>query len=267
MSRVNREVTSTRVVTLDQIIMLDEFNVRTVETEDDIAKIQALAESIRRDTLISPLTVCEGETAGTYSLISGYRRTKAMHMICESEGIKPSEYQLSVNVKVYQDDTAKELANAIENTAREDVRPADLARRFSSLAAKGLSGAVIAGSCGLSKSYVNNLSRAWDKLPTKITKHWSDPSQPEIPAGELFKWARYDSQDEMIEAYNEWLNPSEDSEEGEEGEGKGKKEGMGPSKKELKAALEKLASKDEQDEPTKAKISVLKWVLGMTKRF
>jgi ParB/RepB/Spo0J family partition protein len=279
MSKVNREVVATRVVYLSQIVPRDDWNIRTsTKPLKGEQSIEELADSIRREGLISPLTVCKSVTVDCYDLMSGYRRFQAMILICKDGQIDTDSYQVNVSVKEYGDETAKLLGNFVENV-RNSVRPADQARRFALLMGKPheLSPATISGSAGVSRSHVSNLSRCWSGLPEEITSHWANPELADLPMAELFKWVKLESSDEQLAAFHEYLDPTPEGGDGEgadedgDGDGEGKAESAAPTKKEIKEVIGRLLEKsakmkDKLPLDEKGKLNALQWVVGARKR-
>lgn len=120
----------------------------------DAKGLQELAESIRRQGVLSPLLVRELSegVAGTrteppaYEVVCGARRYRAARLAGVSE--------VPVRVVVLSDDQVLEL-QVVENLQREDVHPMDEALGYEALQARGYTGASIAAKVGKSVSYVN----------------------------------------------------------------------------------------------------------------
>lgn len=170
-----------------------DFNSRTVY--DDIPE---LAKSIDAHGLITPLTVTK-TADGKIKLVAGYRRYQALEKL--EWGDKP----VKVSFEHYDTDGDLYIANLVENTARKDMRNADLAKRFYELengtyrriinpAAEGeedtvgtkLSRKDIARHTGLSTGHIGNLIRSYEQLGPSVMKMWG---KLDIPLTQVIKWA------------------------------------------------------------------------------
>jgi ParB/RepB/Spo0J family partition protein len=257
----------------------EEFNCRTKYVD-----IDELAESIKNQGLITPLTVTKNGGEG-YKLISGFRRWNALKML--HTGSKP----VQVSVRAYENNQEMYLANLVENTARDTVHPADLARRLADLESgaylgdtaegepknEGIKRKVIAEHTSLSVSHINNLVRAHTKLCEPAKKVWV---KKDVPMSKVFAWAKLE-EEEQLEALRVWeeeqANDAADKASGKKKKKKGAAaddaDGGAVSKKEIREYLADFQerakdtsySKEEKLE-MKWKIQALRWVLGEIKR-
>jgi len=228
-------------------IRLPDINCRT-----ELEGIEELWESIKSQGLHTPLTVMASGTNGeqVIDLVSGFRRHAAM-----KHGKVGSGLVLCV-VKEYSNDARLSLANLTENV-RDEVHPADMARRLSELedgsyprvieiggatldAAEGqLSREVIASVTGLSKSHIGNLIRIHNKVCEDVQKAWRKHN---IQLTTIIKWAKLSEEDQMA-ALEEWK--AEDAEK-RSGEKKGGKAGKGAEEAESESSGE---DEDTGDKP------------------
>ena len=276
------------------------FNSRTIYNN-----MEELAESIKIDGLITPLTVMKN--GDNFKLIAGYRRYRAL----EINKTKP-DAQIKVNVVAYDSDKDIYLANLLENTARDEMHPLDLGRRLAELEAgtyrpilapladgeevtvgQKISRKELAKRTSFNESHVGNLIRVHQKLPDAIKKAWK---KNEIPFNKALKWVgkEYKTEDDQLEAFGEWKTAQEEEKangkpkrrpngaaaaEAEAAESEGSDEGeseqgpQGVSKSEIKSQLAGLDEKIKEgtlkgDELliAKTKQKTLKWVLGILVR-
>jgi ParB family chromosome partitioning protein len=116
----------------------------------DAEPLQELAQSIRTNGLLQPITV-QRDPDGIYRIIAGERRWRA----CQLAGLK----EIPALVRKVEKRQALQLA-LIENIQREDLNPMDIATAFEKLASEhGLSHEQIAERTGKDRSTVTNLLR------------------------------------------------------------------------------------------------------------
>lgn len=246
-----------------------EFNSRTIY--DDIPE---LAESIKTRGLITPLTVMQAAD-GKHKLIAGYRRYRALELL----KTKPNE-PIKVNMEGYETDGDLYLANLVENTARDDMHPSDLAKRFADLEAgtyrriinptaegeevtvgEKISRKEIARHTGMSTAHIGNLIRVHENLGPSVTKMWR---KHEIPMSKIFKWAAIKDEEVQLNEFGSWKEQQDAektngkkkkkkaagangaAEAGGETESSGGGGGGGVSKSEMKDQLAKLEVKIEK---------------------
>lgn len=279
-------------IPLNKIKLPDgDFNVREEVTDKEV---ESLALSIKEQGLLNPLIVEAVEGSDTYVLTSGFRRHKAL-LSLKIKGTVP------VTVRKFDSAADATLVNLVENVERKDVRTADLAKRLYEMDAGEYPGAstikdpvegidvyegvgidrkVICARTGLSKSYVGNLIRCWGALCDEVKAGWR---KLDIPSDEVIAWAKLDTEEEQIAAFEAWKAAAEAKKvkkakraageaTDEDGEGAAPK---GPRKrKEISTMLAKFREKLESGpalkgvelEVANAKIDTLRWALGEIKR-
>ncbi len=130
----------------------------------DADGISALAESIRSKGVMQPLVVAKasGQSDTKYMLIAGERRWRASGLA----GLK----SVPAVVIDYPEDTDRLELALIENTQRDDLKPLELARAYSSLMDKcGYRQEDVARIAGKSRSAVANTLRLMD-LPANVVE-------------------------------------------------------------------------------------------------
>ncbi len=142
--------------------------------EFDEARLKDLAESIRMNGILQPLTVTrkefekpDGGLGVEYELIAGERRLRASKIA----GLQ----QVPALIRSgEQDDKVKLELAIIENLQREDINSVDRARAFKRLADEfGMKHVQIAEKVGKSREYVSNTMRILD-LPEEILNALSE---------------------------------------------------------------------------------------------
>ncbi len=119
-------------------------------TDFDQEKLNELAQSIRANGIIQPITV-QAAKNGTYLIIAGERRWRA----AQTAGLT----EIPVYVRHVETDKILELA-LIENIQRSDLNPVDTARAFKELAeSHHLSHDQIAERTGKDRSTISNFLR------------------------------------------------------------------------------------------------------------
>ena len=147
---------------LSREIELSRIKVNPLQPRDDFdeEKLKELAESIRLNGIIQPVTV--KESGGDYMLISGERRVRASKLI-GLEKIPAYVYQKPADTN----DSLLELA-LIENIQREDLNPMELSDSYQRLVNEyNLTQEQIAERVSKQRSTVANLLRL-QKLPVEI---------------------------------------------------------------------------------------------------
>lgn len=147
---------------LSREIELSRIKVNPLQPRDDFdeEKLKELAESIRLNGIIQPVTVKESD--GDYLLISGERRVRASKLI-GLEKIPAYIYQKPADTN----DSLLELA-LIENIQREDLNPMELSDSYQRLVNEyNLTQEQIAERVSKQRSTVANLLRL-QKLPVEI---------------------------------------------------------------------------------------------------
>jgi len=116
----------------------------------DAAKLEELAQSIRANGVIQPITVTK-KPGGKYRIIAGERRWRAAQIA----GFK----EIPALIRAVHDHQLLELA-LVENLQREDLNPIEIANAFYRLGTElGLSHEAIAQRTGKDRSTVTNFLR------------------------------------------------------------------------------------------------------------
>jgi ParB family chromosome partitioning protein len=135
-----------------QNIPLDQIEPGERQPRDnfDTAKLEELAQSIRANGVIQPITVTK-DSAGKYRIIAGERRWRAARIAGLSE--------IPALVRTVHNHQLLELA-LVENLQREDLNPIEIANAFFRLASElGLNHEAIAQRTGKDRSTVTNFLR------------------------------------------------------------------------------------------------------------
>lgn len=130
-------------------------------TEFDESELKGLANSIDTNGLIQPITVRLIEDEGTYELIAGERRWRAVSQILKLQTI-------NAIVKVASSEKESAVQALVENLEREDLNPIEEATAFRHLMDLNNWGQKeIAESLGKSRAFVANSLRLLN-LPESI---------------------------------------------------------------------------------------------------
>lgn len=268
--------TSLKFVPFNSIEVDPGFNIRTVYNQK---KIDELIESIRNHGLLTPLMVRPNGDE-KYHLVSGHNRQMAM------KALRYGSREVPVVVKEFKTEKEAYLANAAENTGREDVSSFDQAKRFFEMeegipvgdqdGAKRRRGSPdaeggvsegedearevvsftrkeIAEATALSISHIGNLVRAWRDLSDESKKAWR---KHELALSFVFSISKM-THEEQETAIEEYLAEEEKGKKrkkkaagGDDEEGGGK-----ASAKDIKNLLEVLYGKVENHEDGSQKLS------------
>lgn len=292
-------------IPLSQIVVPDGWNVRSPYVEGsklgkiEDEKVAALAEGIRAEGLLTPLTVAPlppdpatGEPR--YGVCAGYRRHRALTEFLKLRG------SVRCTVKTFKTAWGAALLNVSENTQREDLRAADIAKRFHEL----LSGTyprtdsndlgepvplkTIALESGKSDGYIRHLATAWKKLSGVLREAWREL---DVPTDIAIAWGRL-PEDEQFLALEEWTKAqerdqkrairdratkrAEDEESGGGGTSAGATDEGKPKPRtasEIRTYLDKLQAKLDgprlparDQDVINAKVEALEWAEGRRKR-
>jgi ParB family chromosome partitioning protein len=148
-SRVNSEIQKEEIIKkipLDLIIP----NRHQPRQNFDEESIKELAQSIKENGLINPITVTQIE-GNKYEIIAGERRYRA----CKYLGWKEIDAIIKNNV----DDNKKMITALIENIQREDLNPYEKAMAYKKMIEMGLTQQEISEHCGKSKASISNTLR------------------------------------------------------------------------------------------------------------
>jgi ParB family transcriptional regulator, chromosome partitioning protein len=127
-------------------------------TSWDLERMEELAQSIRANGLIQPITVTQSEP-GKYQIVAGERRWRAARMAGLTE--------IPAMVRTIEQNKRLELA-LIENIQREDLNPIETAAAFSQLIQQHqLSHEQVAERTGKDRSTITNFLRLL-KLPKEV---------------------------------------------------------------------------------------------------
>lgn len=127
----------------------------------DAQSLDELAQSIRANGLIQPITVMKTEN-GKYMLIAGERRWRAAHFA----GLK----EIPALVRTVEQDRLLELA-LIENIQREDLNPVEAAVAFQRLVDEhGMSHEDVAERTGKDRSTITNFLRLLRLAPLVLNE-------------------------------------------------------------------------------------------------
>lgn len=153
------------------------------------AELQELADSIREQGLIQPITV--RETKDGYLIVSGERRYRAS-LLNQAETIRAL-------VTLESDVEKIAYIQMVENLQREDLNPAEVADFIASRLAKGEKQVEIAKKLGLAKSKISQFS-AWQSMPEVIQEAVRDGKITSIEtAYQLYK--SWEKQPEEVESF------------------------------------------------------------------
>ncbi len=250
------------------------FNVRTRHGEkgkEGYRGVEQLAADIKKDGQLTPVIVRPlGE--GKYALVAGFRRYEAIARHLNEKFIEASVREM--------DDLRAAILNAKENTNRDGLTTYEFAQRCCQLrdqfqlsqakiAAEFAAGTDYRGE-GMSRSYVGNLMRAFDKLAPVIKQAWASEN-PALTTDQLIKWGAME-QDEQVEEWEEMTGTGEDGEpaedEGEEGnsDSEAKKGPRKASATHLGAALRAVKNDPKLSETVSDALqAALNFALGKTK--
>jgi ParB family transcriptional regulator, chromosome partitioning protein len=127
----------------------------------DETSLAELAQSIRANGIIQPLTVCETSN-GLYTIVAGERRWRAAKLVGLAE--------VPVFIRAAESDKLLELA-LIENIQREDLNPMETARAFDQLIDQyRLTHEQIAERTGKDRSTITNSLRLL-RLAPEVQEH------------------------------------------------------------------------------------------------
>jgi ParB-like chromosome segregation protein Spo0J len=177
----------TENVPLDDIIVDDSWNLR-LDSDPALsgAETAQLQASVRANGVLEAVHVCPG-THGKFHLIAGFRRVKAAKAVGLS--YIPAEIHDRGTGKdglPIIDGRANRAVNMIENLAREDFRPVELARGLAEWSASlPPHGRVEATSkqFGLQPKYTARLLRTWSKGSAALIEHWQ--KFPQLPLNKV----------------------------------------------------------------------------------
>lgn len=144
----------------------------------------AFCKSIEEEGQDTPVTVRRHpKRTGKYELAAGFRRYSAIQaiaarggMVPNIPGFSPTAPSIRAEVKNLTDADMR-FVNLRENTARENLKAADLGYGFHELGKLNKTGTEIAFEFGLSQPYVARLKKIWDVMP-KVAELWRTAQNP-----------------------------------------------------------------------------------------
>lgn len=171
-----------------------------------------------------PVIVRPSKTrSGKFDLVAGFRRFAAVKAIAEKGGLIPGMPEFSaahptirVEVRELTDVEARAL-NLRENTARDNLRGADLCFGIGQLHETGMSGNAIAAELGKNQSYTNKLLNIYVKAQS-YAKEWREKSL-NIPYPEMYKLSQAETAEEKQKIWKDLTTPKEKEGKAKAGEG------------------------------------------------
>lgn len=242
-----------------EILVDEKFNSRAkYERIDDLAK-RIKAEGQTVPVIVSPT----GNSKTPYRLVAGFRRYLAVSSL---KGPK-----LKAIVRDIKTEKEAFLVNLSENIARDDLTPYEVAvslvrlRDTYKMSATEI-GAFLNVSKGFSKSNINHLISAVEKLHTKILQAWKD-EHPACTMHNIIKWKSL-THDEQLEAFSGAAavkaDAGDDGEDIETGGGDSGEEKPKPAARINRAVIEEAlaAAKGSDAKGAEYVIECLRFVLG-----
>jgi len=155
--------------------------------------LEELAESIRMNGIITPITVCKDAARGGFMIIAGERRYRAAQMA----GLD----KMPAYIREVEDDKVLEMA-LVENIQREDLNAIEIALTYSNMAAMyNLSQEELANRVGKKRATVTNYMRLLE-LPAEIQIGLRDHK---IEMGHARAIAGLNSPEKQLSVYNKVL--------------------------------------------------------------
>jgi ParB/RepB/Spo0J family partition protein len=163
-----------RIVPIDKVIVIEEDNMRQ---EVGYGDIPALAATIKRDGQDTPVSVTDPDTEGYYTLITGYRRMRA---------IRHAELpDVRIQIHVGLDKAGQDMLRLRENTDRKSLSPYEIAITAQRLKDEhGISTAKLCNRLAgesetgksYSRSYLDKLIGLLDTLAPEPLEAWRNAS-------------------------------------------------------------------------------------------
>ncbi len=267
---VKRE-TVTKEIPLKDIKMIAGFNARkdyhgedSGGVKDNRQTIEQMADSIRVDGQQQPGRVWLKD--GKYFLIFGFRRYQALVKLSE-KGVEVPGFAIpnAMRVEIWEGtETEAKLANLVENTARNDLRPWELADRIVDLRDNhNLTSDAIAVRISKSKGYVDNLVRVREKVVPSILTAWRN-KDGRCSSDNMVRFAAMSAEQQLADF--DKMAASVDSEGGEGGEPRGPTKPGKASTKQIKEAIKRVYASKKSKEWKMGAIECLHFALGLPKR-
>lgn len=240
----------------------------SAEKGEGATDLNSLKASIRAQGLLTPLTVVKSGDDGDsqpYTLVAGFRRFQALKEL----------KKLAAPAMVYPAGTSEadiRILNLTENLQRENLHPSEIAEACVELRDDfELDGPTIAKRLGLSKSYVNNLMRAKDRVHPKIWAAFKDRAPAATSNFITLKLASVEDHDTQWEMWLEQCGMKGADETGQRAASKGDggdgkpKRPKTRSRKEIET-MRQCLREERKSSSSKASfdraIAALGWVLG-----
>ncbi len=235
-------------------------------TQQAATQITELADQIRRDGLLTPLTVRPIENApGKVSLVAGFRRHSAL------------QYLKAENVRVLIKDmseVAARITNLAENMARKDLKPYEVALAMRKLRDDhGMTYQKVGEQLGCTKGYVSFLTTILDKVHPRLLRFWqAGKFDGVLTVDNMYKWGSKLTSDEQIAAFEDVRVAKGYDADGKEivrteeekkaaAAGKGPK---APNESTIRDAIARAEAgvKGKSKDSIAATVAALRWVLG-----
>lgn len=269
------------IVTLDQIDVDEELNVRKTYDAQAVADLKA---DIVRQGLLNPLVVVRHPNPRKvkegllYQLVSGFTRVRALQEMQEEHRKAKTGKIIEAQAKILEfGDNVKDpiaeayFANLIENTMRRDVKPFEIAKRCVYMINEcGVTRGELVRRLGMEKGYINNLIRLAQSLHPAIFEAW-EQGHGLAKTDKLLKLCPKD-QDEQMELWEKWNNPdpepeeeeieASDDEDDEGDDGESRNVRARPKPVVLDSAIEAVRAADVSDDAKKLAVAALRFAAG-----
>lgn len=169
-------------------------------------KASIASDGVKTPVVVRPLKNKDGSPNGKYSLVSGFRRFKAVTEL--------KQETIPCLVRDLNDADAR-LENIRENTAREDLKGADLAYAILEVAKQNVSDLEIAKKIGKSQPYVSKLHSIMTDVLPKLVKAWRE-STVDITVSQMYVLSRL-PKDRQEEEFNKYVKGREAAETKDDG--------------------------------------------------
>jgi len=254
-------------LTLSQINADETFNSRKLYDG-----IEALAADMKRNGQLTPVLVRQVEP-GKYSLISGFRRVRAVTL---------NKWD-TVRAQIMDcDAVTAAFLNLIENIQRNALTSYELAAKCSQISTElKLDSDKIGEGVGISGSHVANLIRCVRGLHPEIVSGWMKGHKL-ATLTRLIKWARMKDQADQLAEWESLIKVGEDETDGQTGGSEGGKKGgkkggkgakesggqRGPNRGILEGLMITLRQKkfDRPETWRAGAVDTMKFVLGHSKK-
>jgi ParB/RepB/Spo0J family partition protein len=234
----------------------------------DTESIEALADDIKINGLLNPLTVMPGE-GGRYVIKTGSRRFRAVKLLGWTE--------VPANIRG-ADGANPDLISLAENEDRQALSPYEAACAYKRVQdAYKLTGAAIAKAIGKNKNTVNNRIRLLEGLAPKLLAAWKGDGfddegnrkrHPLATENNLMQFVTIKDPKEQTKAWEKFVSGDSDEDEDDEGGESAPKRG-GPkapsAKKQAQTLLAILAKMPDKERDKVPALAAVKYVLGQQK--